>query len=100
MTVERHSFTLRTANPPTIEWDSEADALYVRFSRRSVARTVDQNAQKMNIAIDLDAQGQVVGIEAIGMTSFTLRQILQAAKVEAPKVDLSEARFVSVKAAA
>lgn len=100
MPIERHAFTLRSATPPAVEWDSEADAVYVRFSRRPVARTVDQHAEKMNITVDLDAQGAVVGIEAIGVTRFTLRRILEAANVQAPNMDLANARFVSVNAVA
>jgi uncharacterized protein YuzE len=81
-----------------VEWDSEADAVYVRFSRRAVARTVDQHAEKMHVAVDMDAQGELVGIEAVGTTRFTLRGILDAARVEAPNVDLANARFTLASA--
>lgn len=94
----RNAFTVRSAQPPTVEWDSEADAVYVRFSRRAVASTIDQHAEKMNVEVDADAQGELVGIEAVGTTRFTLRSILEAAHVEAPNVDLSEARFTLASA--
>jgi uncharacterized protein YuzE len=100
MTLERHAFRIHGVTPPTVEWDLESDALYIRFSRRAVARTIDQNAEKMTITVDVDASGHVVGIEAVGVTHFTLKHILDAARVDAGKVDLSAAKFVSTKAVA
>jgi uncharacterized protein YuzE len=100
MALERHAFTVQGAKPPTVEWDVDADSVYVRFSRRPVARTLDQNARKMIVAIDLDARDQVIGIEAVGLTRFTLGGILAAANVRAPKVDLSAAEFQPAKSAA
>lgn len=94
MPTERHAFRVNGAAPPVVELDPAADAIYVRFSRRAVARTVDQQAARMVVTVDLDARGEVVGIEAIGSTRFTLRGLLDAAGVRAPKVDLGEAEFV------
>lgn len=98
MPLERHSFRVQSAQAPTVEWDAEADAVYVRFSRRAVARTIDQHGEKMHVAVDVDAQGELVGIEAVGTTRFTLRGILHAAHVKAPNVNLSEARFTLASA--
>src|SRR6266576_2924386 len=94
--AERHHYRVTSVTPPTVEWDVEAVAIYVRFSRRSVARTMDQTTNKMNITVDLDADGQVIGIEAIGMTRFSLRRVLEAAGVTAPNMDLANAEFVSL----
>ena len=100
MALERHAFTVRGTKPPKVEWDAEADSVYVRFSKRPVARTLDQNAGKMIVAIDLDSRNQVIGIEAVGLTRFTLSGILEAANVSAPKVNLSDAEFEPAKSIA
>jgi uncharacterized protein YuzE len=94
MPLERHAFRIESATPPVVEFDGGAGAIYVRFSHRAVARTVDQHAEKMNVVVDLDASGKVVGVEAIGTTAFTLRQVLDAARVNAPKANLGNARFI------
>lgn len=98
MARERHAFTIRNPKPPKVEWDLDADAVYVRFSNQPVARTIDQNSKKMIVTVDLDAKDQVVGIEGIGMTRFSFTRILEAANVKAPKVDFSAAEIALTKA--
>ena|SRR5271157_2375201 len=93
MKTERQTFLVRTSQPPVVELDAEAGAVYVRFKRGRIARTVARPARTMHVAVDLDAQGQVIGIEAVGIDEFRLAQLLRLADVEAPRVDLAEARF-------
>ncbi len=94
MPTERHAFTVSGAPAAVVELDREAGAIYIRLSSRPVARTVDQHAEKMHVAVDLDAQGEVVGIEAVGTTRFTFRHILEAARVQGPGVDFGNAPIV------
>ena len=78
-----------------VELDSEAGAVYVRFKRTRVARTIARPARTMHLAVDLDARGEVIGIEAVGFDEFRLDQLLRLADVHAPQVDLAQTRFRS-----
>ena len=68
---------------PSVEIDTQASAVYVRFKKAAVARTVPQESDLMHLAIDLDAKGEVVGIEAVGMDTFNIESIMKQARVEA-----------------
>ena len=100
MKTEQQTFVVRGAQPPVVELDPEAGAVYVRFKRARVARTVARPARFMHLAVDLDAKGEVIGIEAVGIDEFRLTTLLRMADVTAPRVDLSEARFRPVPVAA
>lgn len=84
-----------SARPPVVEFDPEAMAAYVRFRKGKVARTIECPAAKMHVAVDLDARGAVLGIEAIGMAELVIEELLKAARVETPRIDYSAARFVA-----
>jgi uncharacterized protein YuzE len=94
MSDEHYTFLVKTATPPTIEVDTEATAVYVRFKKASVAKTVPQACESMHLAVDLDSHGEVVGIEAVGLTGFSVHSIMEKASVQAPKIDFSRARYV------
>ena len=89
-----HRFFVKTASPPTVEVDSRASAVYLRFKKTSVAKTIAQECPNMHIAVDLDSKGEVVGIEAVGITEFTIQFLLEKASVSAPKLDYSRANYV------
>ena len=57
-----------------IEYDKEADALYVEFSKSKIYKTREESD---NFLVDVDKKGNVVGIE-----------VLNASKI-APKKKLS-----------
>jgi uncharacterized protein YuzE len=97
MSAERHSFLVRSTTPPIVEVDSQAPAVYVRFKRASVAKTVPLPCEAMHVAVDLDHKGEVIGIEVVGMTEFsvhTIQLILKRVSVEVPNMDFSRARYV------
>jgi hypothetical protein len=94
MSSERHVFTIKSPTPPTVEIDYEAQAVYVRFKKTQVAKTISQPAEQMHVAVDLDSRNEVVGIEAVGLTSFSLQKILEKACVKAPQVNFSRAQIV------
>lgn len=94
MKTERHGFQVQSTTPPTVEIDTASNSVYVRFKKAAVARTVSNHAQMMHIAVDLDSKGEVVGIEAVGVTEFNLTAILRNARVHAPRVNASKVRYV------
>jgi uncharacterized protein YuzE len=51
----------------TIQYDSEADAAYIRFSNRTVSRTQEESDVCI---LDLDAAGNLVGIELLSVFGF------------------------------
>ncbi len=73
----RHSIVLKTANPPVVELDSEAHAAYVRFSRKKVARTQPITTDGCIVTVDFAANGDVVGIELVGVDEFGIRPLLE-----------------------
>ena len=99
MRVERQTIQVRGSKPPTVEIDTQANSVYIRFKQAAVAKTVDRPADNLHIAIDLDSKGEVVGIEAVGVTEFGLQFILQKAAVSAPNVDVSKARYIPAELA-
>jgi uncharacterized protein YuzE len=94
MSDEHHTFFVKTAAPPSIEVDTQAASVYVRFKKASVAKTVPQPCESMHLAVDLDSHGEVIGIEAVGLTGFSIHSIMEKASVQAPKIDFSRARYV------
>lgn len=97
MKIETQKFVVKSARPPVVEFDPEAMAVYVRYKSGKVARTVERPSHTMHLAIDLDAKGEVIGIEGIGMNELVIEQLLAAARVETPRVDYSTARFVPTR---
>jgi uncharacterized protein YuzE len=79
---------------PVVEVDTVAQALYVYFQRGvKVAKTVVQNQWPL-VAVDLDKDGGVIGVEACGVDEFTLSPVLDKARVEIPARLLNSARYV------
>jgi uncharacterized protein YuzE len=100
MNRESHILRVRSASPPSVEIDHEARAVYVRFKRTPVAHTIERESEMMTITIDIDSKNDVVGVEAVGLTQFSLEKILEQAQVQTPNVDLGRARFSMVPAEA
>ena len=91
---------VHTIQAPVVELDADVGVVYIRFQRAKRARTVIRPARSMHLAVDLDSRNEVIGIEAIGFDEFRLARLLRMADVEAPQVDLAEARFRPVAVAA
>ena len=62
------------SNTPTLEYDSDANALYLRFSSAEIDDTI---ALSDSVYVDIDTEGDPVGIE-----------ILHATPGELPNVEL------------
>lgn len=99
MKAESHHFIVHNVAAPIVEIDTEFDAVYVRFKRAKVVRTVAQPSKTMHVALDLDAKGEVIGIEAVGADEFSIQTMLKLAKVEVPRLDLSKVHYRSVSKA-
>jgi uncharacterized protein YuzE len=95
----RHDVLLvKSPTPPTVEVDFDAAAVYVRFRRSKVARTIVRPSGRCIVTVDLDKAGNVVGVEAIGETEVQIGRILRLASVEAPNVDFSRVRYTRPQA--
>ena len=94
MKAETHKFVIKSNRAPVVEIDSAAQAAYVRFKHAKVARTLDAGATSMHIAIDLDANNEVIGVEAIGLHQFNIELVLKKARMEAPASMLERARYI------
>lgn len=90
----KHHLVVSSAKPPVVEFDAECGAAYVRFSAKSVAKTLERTSERgMIVTIDLDKNGEVVGVEGIGFDNFSISALLKAAKVQAERIDFSKARL-------
>lgn len=67
---------------PTITYDSEANPLYVRFSRHEVAETLELSD---TVYIDVDEHGVPVGLEVLDASSGLLAEIPAVPDVAALK---------------
>lgn len=88
-----HFFEVKSKTPPTLEFDPSIMGIYVRFRKEKVAKTIPSLESTGIVNLDLNAKGEVIGIEAIGIEGLSLSGILEMAHVQAPKVDLSRATF-------
>jgi uncharacterized protein YuzE len=56
----------------TIQFDADAEAVYIRFSTAEVFETVEIS---QTLYIDVDEQGNPIGIEVLGVDSSTLSNL-------------------------
>jgi len=94
MKNKRDVMLIESSTPPTVEVDWEALAVYVRFRRSRVARTITRPSSRGVITVDLDRTGKVVGVEVIGETRIEIGRILKQAAIKAPNVDFSRVRYM------
>lgn len=90
---ETHQLRVHSPRPPVIEFDPQCGGIYVRFRSSKVAKTFERTSDTMIVTIDVDRSGEVVGIEGIGFSEFTLAGLLNAANVRAENVDFTKAKF-------
>ena len=89
------SFVIAIVEPPTVEIDTEATAAYVRLTGAPVVRTEPfANAQGL-VMLDFDADGGVVGIEIVGQSEFSIRELLKFVPVTANDETLARTRYVA-----
>lgn len=79
MSKQTHKFFITSKKPPVLEIDREAGAIYVRFSTSPVAQSLRQGSGMPVIVVDLDKDGNAVGLEAVGVDSVSVAQIQKLA---------------------
>jgi uncharacterized protein YuzE len=93
MKNETHVLPVKTRQPPTVEIDAEASALYIRFLKGRVAKTIRHPSKWPLVTVDLDAAGGVLGVEFVGVTTFNFPALLRKAAIKAPADFMARARF-------
>src|SRR5437773_7400917 len=95
MTFHRHQYriSVKSSTPPSIEFDQSVLGWYIRFSKAKVAKTISSNTPRVTFAIDLDSQGEVIGVELLGIKEFTISMLRNVAKIDTSKIDFTRARF-------
>ena len=83
--------------PPVVEIDTEATAAYVRLSAAPVARTEPFASASGMVMLDFDAADNVIGIEIVGQTEFSIRELIKAVPVRVSESVLARTRYVSAK---
>lgn len=81
---QKYVFQVNSAKPPVVEIDAANMAFYVRFKKTRVERTIPRECPTAVLNIDLDASGEAVGVELVGMNNLSIQSILKMANVQAP----------------
>ena len=89
------TFMIHLTEPPVIEIDTEATAVYVRLRSTQVVRTEPYGSERGLVMIDFDAAGDAVGVEVIGQQEFSIRELIKQFPVEASEAVLSRTRYVA-----
>jgi uncharacterized protein YuzE len=88
---------VKAKKPPIVELDSHAHAAYVRFSHKRVSETKVVTEDKYTVTIDMDADGEVIGVEFVGVQEFQVGCLLKMAGVTIPKPMLDRVSYVPAK---
>jgi len=87
---------VQSKEAPVITIDHGVDAIYVYFKRKAkVARTIERETKDAIVNVDLDENGDVIGIELIGVGEIEIGQILKKAGVKAPSVNWEKAAIAA-----
>ena len=70
---------IQTEKPPVVELDSQAHAAYIRFSTEPVFETKDVTTEGAIVTVDMDASGKTIKVELIGVTSFSIHDLMEKA---------------------
>jgi hypothetical protein len=84
---------------PVVEIDTEGPAAYIRVSHHSVSRTLVLRDDEILSTMDLDASGNLSGIEVVWPTEFGIEKLLaeSGARVVFARFALERTRYVSAK---
>lgn len=69
-----------------IHIDTSCGGVYVQFSDGKVVKTIDCSRNDEIVTVDLDAKGEAVGVEAIGLKSLSINQIFDTIKPHIPSI--------------
>src|SRR4051794_7137038 len=84
---------------PVVEIDTEAPAAYIRISHNPVSRTSVLRDDEILSTMDVDAEGNLIGIEVVWPTEFGIEKLLaeSRAKVVFARSAIERTRYVSAK---
>jgi uncharacterized protein YuzE len=95
--THRNIINIEAKNPPVVEMDTTIRAAYVRFSNKRVSETKVVTEEKYTVTIDVDSNGDVVGVELVGVEEFQIGCLLKMAGVAVPAPMLEGTRYVPAK---
>ena len=95
--THRNVINVTAKNPPVVEVDSSIRGAYIRFSTKRVSETKVVTEDKYTVTIDMDADGEVVGVELVGVEEFQISCLLKMAGISIPKPMLEGTRYVPAK---
>jgi uncharacterized protein YuzE len=84
---------------PVVEIDTKTPAAYIRISHAPVSRTIVLRDDEILSTMDLDANGNLIGIEVVWPTEFEIEKLLaeSRAKVVFAPAAIEGTRYVSAK---
>ena len=88
-------FVIPITEPPIVEIDTEATAAYIRLREGKVACTEPFGSESGFVMLDLDAEGNVLGIEVVGQQEFGIRELIKLVPIQASEEVLNQTRYVS-----
>lgn len=75
MATHQHTFEIHSPEATLITFDPEAQAVYAKFSKNKVARSVQVEGTGGAVNFDLDRNGRVIGIEFLFVADFSLKEM-------------------------
>jgi uncharacterized protein YuzE len=87
----------KVSGSPRIEFDPSVAAWYVRFKTTKIHKTLEESSGPIIATIDFDKNGEVVGIELIGVKEFSIELVRNLTQIDPSRIDLNQARFVTIK---
>lgn len=84
---------------PVVEIDTEAPAAYIRITQNPVSRTVILRDDDVLSTMDLDANGDLIGIEVVWPMEFGIEKLLAESHADLvfPRSFIERTRYVSAK---
>jgi uncharacterized protein YuzE len=95
---ELNRLVLKAKARPVVEIDPACHAVYVRFSSARVHKTLSDDRAGAVLAVDLDAKGQIIGIELVGVRKISIEEIRQALPDPLKTIDFERATFTPAAA--
>jgi hypothetical protein len=96
----KNVIVIKSTRPPVVEIDEQAWAVYVRFNKGTVAKTVELPSPQGLVTVDFDRTEKVLGVELIGVREFTISALLKRVpRIQVPNAVLAKARYISAAGA-
>lgn len=90
----RNRIIIKDVPAPVIEIDPGAMAVYIRFRKAKVHKTISDDRSGAVVAVDLDEKNQPIGLEVVGVREFSIKAIRKAVPTEFKRIDFEGARFM------